>query len=329
MNRKISIYLLILFGLFSSCKEDLLINESGNLVQKTVDEDSSLPSIKVNGAMLHAQAFGHPDSSLVIVLHGGPGSDYRYLLKCQDLANDGYRVVFYDQRGTGLSQRFAYNIYDMQLQYDDLSAVIEHYRTSPNQKVFLLGHSWGAMLATAYIDEYPSRITGAILGEPGGFVWEDVETYIKKSRKFNIAGESFSDAIYSDQFITGKKDEHAVLDYKFSILTSTEEDGPIGNEGALPSWRSGAVTFNAYLDLGERIEPNWTKHLSQYQTKVLFIYSQNNKAYGIEHAKKVSSAYPKVQLFETLSAGHDMFSFDTGWNNSRPTIINYLNELNK
>jgi proline iminopeptidase len=311
---------------FWGCQTELDINDPGNLVPKTAEQDSSIPSITVNNAQLHAEAFGPSTGPMIVVLHGGPGSDYRYLLNCMEFANQGYRVIFYDQRGAGLSQRFKKSVYTMQIVYDDLSGVIAHYRTSPSQKVFLLGHSWGAMLASAYINQYPTAINGAILAEPGGLIWEDVEEYIKRSRKFKYFSELLNDAVYADQFMTGKKDKHAILDYKFDLLTAGESS-EIGNEGDLPGWRSGAVTFDAYLELGDREKPDWTQNLDEYTTEVLFIYSANNKAYGLTHAQKVSAPFPSVQLFKAEGAGHDMLSFPTGWNNTYPVMLEYLNSL--
>ena len=315
--------------LFCACEPELSIHEPGNLVAKTADQDASVPSINVNGAQLHAEAFGNPNDPMVVVLHGGPGADYRYLLNCKEFANDGFRVIFYDQRGAGLSERFPYSTYTMQVLYDDLTAVISYYKTSPTQRVFLLGHSWGAMLATAYINQYPGIINGAILGEPGGFKWDDVEDYLSRSRDFRLLGEGLNDAVYMEQFITAKQNDHAVLDYKFDLWAAAdeEEDSPTGNEGKLPYWRSGAVTSNAYIDWAEEHRPDWTTNLQQYTTKVLFIYSENNLAYGLAHAQKVSSAYSNVQLFETLDAGHDMLSFPRGWNNTYPVMLEYLNSL--
>lgn len=304
-------------------------SEPGLLVAKTVDQDPSIPSISVNGTQLHAQSFGNPNDPMLVVLHGGPGADYRYLLNCTAFADQGYYVVFYDQRGAGLSKRYNKDIYTMQVLYDDLSAVIAHYQTDPNQKIFLLGHSWGAMLATAYINNYPTKIDGVILAEPGGFVWADVEGYISRSRDFKYFGELLNDAVYMDQFITAKENDHELLDYKFDLLTAVDgdKDSPTGNEGALPFWRSGAVTFDAYLEIGEKERPDWTTNLDQFTTKILFVYSENNKAYGEAHAKKVSSAYTNVQLEKTLGAGHDMISFPTGWQNFYPVALAYLNEL--
>jgi proline iminopeptidase len=313
----------------TACKKQMEIHDDGNLVPRTVADDPLIPSIAVNGTQLHAEAFGPADSAMVIVLHGGPGGDYRYLLRCKAFADQGYRVVFYDQRGSGLSERHPKNIYSLQLMYDDLSGVIAHYRRSVNQKVFLLGHSWGAMLATAYVNKYPTKVNGLILGEPGGFVWQDVLDYIKRSRKIKFTSELTGDLLYPNQFITGRKNEHAVLDYKYTLLSIADGhwDNPTGNEGKLPIWRGGAVINLAFSEIGDREKPNWTAGLNQFTTKVLFVYSENNRAYGLQHAQKVSAAYPNVELLKVNGAGHDMLTFPTGWGNFYPAALTYLNSL--
>jgi proline iminopeptidase len=312
------------------CTKGKEFNEAGFLVPLTVDQDPALPSITVNDAQLHAEAFGPPDSALLIVLHGGPGSDYRYLLNCKAFAQQGFRVVFYDQRGSGLSQRFPAETYQsIQVMYDELSGVIAHYRTSPTQKVFLLGHSWGGMLATGYINTYPDAIDGVIVGEPGGLKWADIEAYFSRLFDYKFTGEALNDVTYQDQFLTGKADQHAILDYKFALLAGAEEteESPVGNEGPLPYWRAGAVINDTYLAYGERIKVDFTTHLNDFKKPVLFLYSEHNKAYGKAHAELVSSAFNEVELFLTKGAGHDMLSFPTGWNNSFPVMLNYLNRL--
>jgi proline iminopeptidase len=311
------------------CTKDRHIGDAGNLVPLTADQDASIPAISVNGARLHAEAFGPADSALIVVIHGGPGSDYRHLLNCKDLADHGYRVVFYDQRGSGLSQRFPAAAYSIQVMLDDLSGVIAHYRTSPGQKVFLLGHSWGAMLAAAYVNSYPDAVDGLVLGEPGGLVWNDVVDYVKRLSSVVMTTELVNDILYQDQFVTGRDDEHAILDYKYALMSAGlgQPDDPMGNEAGLPFWRSGAVVNQAMFEIGNDLEPDWTTNLHQFDTNVLFIYSQNNRAYGPAHAQKVSSAFPSVELFLTPDSGHDMLSFPTGWSHAFPKILDYFNAL--
>ena len=53
----------------------------GNLVPRTVAEDANLPAIEMNGSRFHLETFGDPTSPVVVFLHGGPGGDYRSLLR--------------------------------------------------------------------------------------------------------------------------------------------------------------------------------------------------------------------------------------------------------
>jgi proline iminopeptidase len=165
----------------------------GLLVPLTVDQDASLPSVAINGTLLHVQTFGQPTDPIVVVIHGGPGGDHRSLLAAKAFANDGHFVVFYDQRGTGLSKREdASQFDDVQIMIDDLDGLISHFRTNDDQKVFLLGHSWGAILASGYINQYPEKIDGAILAEPGGLTWDQIEDYLSRSNHIELFSEALN-----------------------------------------------------------------------------------------------------------------------------------------
>jgi proline iminopeptidase len=286
-----------------------------------------LPAIAVNGTLLHAEIFGNPGDPMVVLLHGGPGADYRSLLNARVLADDGYFVIFYDQRGSGLSQRQDKSSYSIQLMMDDLTSVINHYRSSPGQKIFLLGHSWGAMLATAYINSYPTAINGVVLAEPGGFTWDETSDYLSRIKSLSVFNEDSNDALYPDQLLTGKQTEQEVLDYKMAITSAydSREGNAMGNPGPYPYWRFGSVVQTALFEIASKDGFDWTTNLGQYTTKVLFCYSELNKAYGIEHAQLLSSAYPQVQLEMIHGTGHEILYF--GWNNFYPIVKNYLNSL--
>lgn len=330
MKFKISlskVMLLLLVTSLSSCSQ-IDPNEIGALVPKTVDQNATLPSISVNGTMLHSETFGNPNNSMVVFLHGGPGADYRNGLNAKQLADNGYFVVFYDQRGAGLSKRHDKNSYSIQLVLDDLNAVIEHYRSSANQKVFLLGHSWGGILASTFINKYPTKISGAILAEPGGLTWPDIKEYIEKSKKIEFFSESSNDALYLDQFFTGTEDQHQILDYKMGVQSSfSHADGNVeGIEGSSPFWRYGAVTLKSLFDVAENEGIDFVSNLNLYQTKVLILYSEKNEAYGLTVAQKIANYFPIDQIERIDGTGHEMIYFK--WNNVYPKVLTYLNSLN-
>lgn len=314
--------------LMSSCEKELEFNQPGNLVPKTVIEDPSLPSISVNGTMLHAETYGNSTGSMVVFLHGGPGADYQNALNVKQLADNGYFVVFFDQRGTGLSQRHSKGTYSIQLYIDDLSAVIEYYKTSVDQKVFLFGHSWGAMLAAAYINDYPENVDGVIFAEPGGFNKQLLDEYGESSRGLNLFSESTNDLLYHDQFMTGREDEHAILDYKLGISSSFTyaDDNDEGIEGPSPFWRNGAVVLSAFIDISEDDGFDFTTNLDQFETKTLFIFGENNKSYGLSFAQKESKFLPNTELVQINDTGHEMIYFK--WDLVYPVVLNYLNSLN-
>ncbi len=324
---------IMLFAIISC--EELDLTEPGNLVPETVMEDLSLPAITVNNVKLHSEAFGHPDSTIIVCLHGGPGGDYRYMLNLKDLADYGYRVVFYDQIGSGLSQRFPKSSYTslgkgaLDLIYDELTGVIAHYRTHPNQKVFLLGHSWGAMVATGYAGKHPDAVQGLAIAEPGGMKWEDVIEFVKKTRSFGIWGELLNNVTYLDQFITGKENEHEILDYKSSMLASKNDI--TGDNDTEPGsiWRIGAVMNSALFETGQEYKPDFSEGISNFKVHVLFFYSEKDKGYPDDWANRISAVYNQVELYKVPGTGHNgIISNKKAWKEKTlPKMVTYFNSL--
>lgn len=321
-------YVVLLF-LLASCELEEW-SEKGALVPPTVDEDASLPSLAVNGTLLHVEAYGNPEDPLLIMIHGGPGGDFRSLLKAKDLTNQGFYVVFYDQRGSGLSKREPKEQFEdrgaLKLFIDDLDGLISHFRQSDEQPVFLFGHSWGAMLAAAFINEYPQKITGAVLAEPGGLTWPQAKAYVSRALKMNVFSEEINDAVFPEQIFAGRS-THEILDYKAGhfIVAENAPGNAIGNAGPYPFWRSGAVSHKALTHHAEKYGFDFTANLTQYSTEVLFLYSELSKAYGADWAAQVSAPFPHVTLQEVKNSGHEMLYF--GWNDLYHNVLTYLNKL--
>jgi len=118
--------------------------------------------IPVNGAELYAREIG--EGPAVIILHGGPDFDHTYLLPELDQLADHYRLIYYDQRGRG---RSAVHVQpeDVTLasDLDDLDNIRQYFHID---KVVLLGHSWGTVLALEYALRYPQHVSRLILMNP-------------------------------------------------------------------------------------------------------------------------------------------------------------------
>lgn len=342
MKLNVGVIFALVALLISSCEKEKYTEANGNLVPKTVGQDPNLPTININGAKLHAQAFGPVDSTLIVCIHGGPGGNFKYLLNCKSLSDQGYRVVFYDQRGSGLSERFNKEWYLSlgenaieETFYKDLKSIIAHYRTKPSQKVVLLTQSWGSILATGFVGKFPNDVQGLILAEPGGLKWADIIEYVGASRSFKLWSEALNDATYLDQFITGKKNQHNILDYKMALISSSnvivgDIKSNLGANGNFyKSVRDGAVISASMFEIGEKYKPDFSEGVSQFNKKVLFFYSSNNKAYSDSWANKIASVYVNKEVVKVNGVGHSgMFDqIDTWTNYTEPEVIEYLNGL--
>ena len=94
--------------------------------------------------------YGRPGAPTLLVLHGGPGAHHDYLLpQMLELSSD-YELVFYDQRGGGLSKTDDRTPITWQTHVADLDAVIGELHIDP---LSLVGYSWGGLLALLYTTE--------------------------------------------------------------------------------------------------------------------------------------------------------------------------------
>ena len=117
---------------------------------------SSQGQITVQGYKLFYKSFGEPVKGTVLCLHGGPGATHDYILPLADMAEAGYRVVFYDQLGCGNSE-VPKNITLFTVEYavEEVEAV---RKTLGLGKVNLVGSSWGGMLTLAYALKYQKNL---------------------------------------------------------------------------------------------------------------------------------------------------------------------------
>ncbi len=97
----------------------------------------------------------------LLVLHGGPGSAHDALEGLGALAQQGRRVVFYDQLGSGDSDRpDDRSLWTVETFLDQLRSVREALGL---ERLHLFGSSWGGMLALEYAFTQPEGLASLVL----------------------------------------------------------------------------------------------------------------------------------------------------------------------
>ncbi|HHC30177.1 MAG TPA: alpha/beta hydrolase [Rhodobacterales bacterium] len=119
---------------------------------------------------------------LLINVHGGPGMSERALYRYHNaMLEDHFVVIYWDQRGAGKS--FDTSLDPTTLTIDrmsrDLSELVDVIRAEFGQdKVLLLAHSWGTVLALEHIARRPETVAGYIgIGQVTTQLESEIEGY--------------------------------------------------------------------------------------------------------------------------------------------------------
>ncbi len=117
----------------------------------------------------------HPNGKTVVLLHGKNFNGAYWKTTIQALAKDGYRVVVPDQVGFGKSSKPVNYQFTFQQLAQNTKAVLDHLKLD---KVYLLGHSMGGMLAVRFTLMYPEVVEKLVLENPIGLEdWKTAAPY--------------------------------------------------------------------------------------------------------------------------------------------------------
>ncbi len=183
--------------------------------------------IQVDGGRIWYHRVGSGTATPVVVLHGGPGSCSYYVKPLLALATDR-PVIIYDQLGCGKSDRvtdttlFTVDRYVRELQTlrDSLGL----------REIHLLGHSWGAMLAQAYMGRNPTGVRSLILSSPVVTTtqWEiDADSLIKflpDSTRAAIAKHEANRTTGSPQYVKATEEYYKLYLQRRPWTSKADED---------------------------------------------------------------------------------------------------------
>lgn len=153
---------------------------------------SELVDVQINGTkislMLRGDNIAYP---IILFVHGGPAnSEIPYVRKYQDMLEQNFLVVHYDQRASGKSFHFMedYSNLSIKEHVDDLDAVTDYLRERfHKQKIILIGHSFGTYIATIAASEHPEKYTAYIgigqKGDPNESEYDSLNFCIQQAQK--------------------------------------------------------------------------------------------------------------------------------------------------
>ncbi len=113
---------------------------------------------------LWTKRFGNNPRIRVLLLQGGPGTTHEYW-ECMEsfLPAEGIEFIYYDQLGTGNSDNpNDTTLWDLPRYVEEVETVRQALGLNKDN-FYLLGHSWGGILAMQYALKYQDKLKGLII----------------------------------------------------------------------------------------------------------------------------------------------------------------------
>jgi proline iminopeptidase len=262
----------------------------------------------------------------VLVIHGGPGQPFTQPMSGLQPLTSEFRFHYYDQRGCGESTRpiarfESRNMYENMKALDQTLGLgaqiadIERIRQIlGDEKLILIGHSWGGFLASLYAAEFPEHVEALILVSPANTLvmpQPDAESdlFAAVRAKLPASEQAEFDAFmeeYMDFNALFQKSEADLVamnehfgEYYLQVMGMDTEDSwpPQGKPGGWMVWAG-------YVSMGQRHD--YRAALREVTAPVLVIHGAEDLQ--SESASRLyADTFPNAEFVVIEHASHSSF----------------------
>ena len=261
----------------------------------------------INGVRLWYRVAGTGSGPPLVFLHGGPGQGSQTFARFAGPALEARnRMIYLDQRGSGRSEKHWKKEYSLPLMVDDLEQLRRAWGV---ERMALVGHSFGTVLALEYAAKHSERVShlvlaGAVVDFPAAIDVQcarlaktDPATYAKavaalpagstqRCHVFAAPRKVIDDAMYPDPAV-------------MKMVDDTDASDGMFNDGQI----SGALFKQGLLDYRFR-------HGARLTMPVLVIAGGADYQAVIEPLRPFVAGLRRARLIEYPGRGHFMFVED-------------------
>ena len=273
-----------------------------------VREPDQTEEVTVDGYKIVTYSYGK-GNNILLLLNGGPGLPCDYLRDPHIfLADEGYRVVAFDQLGCGNSDR-----------PDDPSLwTIERYveevetvrRALGLQQFHLLGQSWGGWLSIEYALTYPDAIQSLILANTCGDL-PHLTTELNRMRNA-LGSETVAMMLHHESLEQFEHPEYlaAITILNYRHVCRLKSEWPDSLMASLNDWNMGPYGTmqgpNEFLYIGNLKDWNRIPYMHQLKMPTLIITGTHDEI-GPACALRMHNVLPDSEVVVCPNSSHVPF----------------------
>lgn len=278
-----------------------------SIAPKNISDKFKHFNIPTKGGTLHFQTIGR--GRTIVINNGGPGWTCKHIESFgEKIAALGYRVVMYDQRGTGRS---------VLTKTDSVTVTVEHMlgdletlRSHLNLKTWtVLGHSFGSILSALYAARFPNVIEKLVLLAPPGTDLTFLSDYQANLNMRLTLEERENISYWSAPERLAEQPERAAYEQVVNTLSAFVYD-----KSQLPTLRASINTKTYNINVAQlvwsdlfRINYDISHQLEQFKNKCLIVAGKQD-ALSQSAIERTAHCFPKSELVWLDECAHILWA---------------------
>jgi proline iminopeptidase len=242
----------------------------------------------------------------VVLLHGGWGGDHSGMIPVVEGLSNQYHFITYDQRGS-LRSPFPDSLITFDQHIEDIERLRKELKM---EKMTIIGHSMGAVLASAYAAKYPAHIRKLVLLAPAGLKNPLPDEERKLLNQSNEAFQKFLNRPEVSRELqklsaTTLSSQEETLKWRIDLYRRMVYD--VSKAGHLMGGRAmyKANVFNLTANTYPPNGWNYIADFSKASWPVTIIMGDHDFLdFGAALSKKWSNELPRIKLHIIPKAGH-------------------------
>lgn len=249
--------------------------------------------------LLYAKHLGAVNSEAILFIPGFVGSHEVWDEKFQSLQSD-YQLIFIDALGFGHSPKpnIDYTV------ADHITAIRETLQSLKVERMHIVGHSMGTLLALAYCQQFPASVVSlALISLPFFHNEQEAREGIKKSSLFNrlLAMDTPLAHIVCTVMCHLRPILLPIMPYIVRNVPAM-----VAKDAIRHTWYSYSKTLQHVIFQSPTVE--WIRATRQ---PVLLIHGREDNTAPIANVRSVVKEFANARLIEVEDAGHDILFSDS------------------
>lgn len=207
----------------------------------------------VNGAEKEVENGDIHHKPVIFVIHGGPGGSHLSFKPHLDDLTNYAQLVYVDQRGCGYSEEGDPETYTLDNNVEDIEALRKHLGL---EKIWVLGHSYGGMVAMSYAVKYQEHLKGLLLAatSPSYRFMEKAKKYVEENG--NGDQKFYSAKLWEGDFQSEEELQayYDVMDPLYSVASQNKDSKPkVKAKRSYKALNKGFGGFLRHFDIVENL----------------------------------------------------------------------------